>query len=74
VVVTGLFVVVAAFFGGNVASKLSQGGFDAPSEQSVHAANVLASEFHNGSDNFVILVHATSGNVDSPASPRPATP
>jgi RND superfamily putative drug exporter len=66
VVVTGLFVVVAAFFGGNVASKLSQGGFDAPSEQSVHAANVLASEFHNGSDNFVILVHATSGNVSSP--------
>jgi putative drug exporter of the RND superfamily len=67
VVVTGLFVVVAAFFGGNVASKLSQGGFDAPSEQSVHAANVLASEFHNGSDNFIILVHATAGNVDSPA-------
>jgi RND superfamily putative drug exporter len=66
VVVTGIFVIVAAFFGGNVASKLSQGGFDAPSEQSVHAANVLASEFHNGSDNFIILVHATSGNVDSP--------
>jgi RND superfamily putative drug exporter len=65
VVVTGIFVVVAAFFGGNVASKLSQGGFDAPSEQSVHAANVLASEFHSGSDNIIILVHATSGNVDS---------
>jgi putative drug exporter of the RND superfamily len=67
VVVTGLFVVVAAFFGGNVAGKLSQGGFDASSEQSVHAANVLASEFHNGSDNLVILVHATSGTVDSAA-------
>jgi RND superfamily putative drug exporter len=66
VVVTGLFVVVAAFFGGNVASKLSQGGFDAPSEQSVHAASVLASEFHNGSDNFIILVHATSDTVNSP--------
>jgi putative drug exporter of the RND superfamily len=66
VVVTGLFVVAAAFFGGNVASKLSQGGFDAPSEQSVHAANVLASEFHNGSDNLIILVHATSGHVNSP--------
>jgi RND superfamily putative drug exporter len=65
VVVTGIFVIVAAFFGGNVASKLSQGGFDAASEQSVHAADVLASEFHNGSDNFIILVHATSGNVDS---------
>jgi RND superfamily putative drug exporter len=67
VVVTGIFVVVAAFFGGNVAGKLSQGGFDASSEQSVHAANVLASEFHNGSDNLVILVRATSGTVDSAA-------
>ncbi len=65
--VTGLFVVVAAFFGGSVSSHLSQGGFDAPSEQSVHAANVLASEFHTGSDNIVLLVHATSGTVDSPS-------
>ena len=32
VLVAGLFVIVAAFFGGNVASKLSQGGFDAPSD------------------------------------------
>jgi len=64
VVITGLFVIVAAFFGGNVASKLSRGGFDAPSEQSVHAANILASEFHTGSDNLLVLVHATSGNVD----------
>jgi putative drug exporter of the RND superfamily len=66
VAVTGLFVVVAALFGGNVSSRLSQGGFDAPSEQSVHAANVLASEFHNGSDNIILLVHASSGTVDSP--------
>jgi RND superfamily putative drug exporter len=61
------FVIVAAFFGGTVSSRLSQGGFDAPSEQSVHAANVLASEFHNGSDNIILLVHATSGTVDSTA-------
>ncbi len=67
VVVTGLFVVVAGFFGGNVSSRLSQGGFDAPSEQSVHAANVLASEFHNGTDNIILLVHATTGTVDSAA-------
>jgi putative drug exporter of the RND superfamily len=65
-IATGLFVVLAALFGYNVSSRLSQGGFDAPSEQSVHAANVLASEFHNGSDNIVLLVHATSGTVDSP--------
>jgi RND superfamily putative drug exporter len=67
VAVTGLLVLVAAYFGGSVASRLSQGGFDAPSEQSVHAANILSSEFHNGSDNIVLLVHATSGNVDSAA-------
>jgi RND superfamily putative drug exporter len=67
VVVTGLFIVVAAALGGNVASSLSQGGFDAPSEQSVHAANVLASEFQNGSDNILILVRATSGTVNSRA-------
>jgi RND superfamily putative drug exporter len=65
VVVAGLFVVVAALFGGNAASRLSQGGFDAPSEESVHAANILASEFHNGSDNIILLVHASTGSVDS---------
>jgi len=56
---------VAAYFGGNVASSLSRGGFDAPTEQSVHAATVLAAEFHTGSDNIFILVHATSGTVNS---------
>jgi RND superfamily putative drug exporter len=66
-VITGLFVVVAAVFGGNVSSRLSQGGFDANSEQSVQAANVLASKFHDGADNIVLLVHARQGTVDSPA-------
>jgi putative drug exporter of the RND superfamily len=67
VVATGLLVVVAALFGGSVESHLSEGGFDAPSEQSVHAANVLAAEFHNGSDNVVLLVRASTGTVDSAA-------
>ncbi|HUC06442.1 MAG TPA: MMPL family transporter [Acidimicrobiales bacterium] len=68
VVITGLLVVVAAVFGIGVQSRLSQGGFDAPSEQSVHAATVLASEFHTGSDNIVLAVRATGGrNVDSAA-------
>ncbi len=67
VVVTGLFLVVAALFGGNVASRLSRGGFDVSSEESVHAATVLASEFHDGSDNILVLVHATSGTIDSAA-------
>jgi RND superfamily putative drug exporter len=65
IIATALFVVVAALLGGNVASRLSQGGFDAPSEQSVRAANILASEFHDGQDNIILLVRATSGTVDS---------
>jgi RND superfamily putative drug exporter len=65
-VLTGIFVVAAAALGGNVSSRLSQGGFDAPSEQSVHAADVLASEFHDGADNVVVLVRAQRGGVDSP--------
>ncbi|HEY6471484.1 MAG TPA: MMPL family transporter [Acidimicrobiales bacterium] len=64
---SGLFVVVAALFGGNVASRLSQGGFDANSEQSVRAADVLAAKFHDGADNFILLVHARHGTVDGPA-------
>jgi RND superfamily putative drug exporter len=67
IAVAVVFIAVAAAFGGNVSSRLSRGGFDAPSEQSVHAANVLASEFHTGSDNIVILIHARHGTVDSPA-------
>jgi RND superfamily putative drug exporter len=65
--ITVLLVVVAAFFGATVSSRLSQGGFDAPSEQSVHAATVLASEFHNGADNIVLLVRADHGTVNGPA-------
>jgi putative drug exporter of the RND superfamily len=70
---TGIFVIVAAFFGGNVASKLSRGGFDAPTEQSVRAATALDAQFHTGSDNLIILVHATSGNVDSAAAAAAGT-
>jgi RND superfamily putative drug exporter len=67
VVFTGIFVAAAAYFGGNVAPTLSRGGFDASTEQSVHAATALAAEFHTGSDNIFILVHATSGTVNSAA-------
>ncbi len=66
-VVTGLFVVVATALGGNVSNRLSQGGFDDPSEQSVQAANVLASKFDNGADNVVLLVTARHGTVDTPS-------
>ena len=65
--VSGLFVVAAALLGGNVSSRLSQGGFDASSEQSVQAADVLASKFHDGADNIVLLVHSRHGSVNTPA-------
>ncbi len=53
--------------GGTSPRGSPRGGFDVTSEQSVHAATVLASEFHDGSDNILVLVHATSGTIDSAA-------
>ena len=67
-VATGLFVVVAGRASGATSPPGSpRAGSTPPSEQSVQAADVLASEFHSGSDNFILLVHARHGTVDSPA-------
>jgi putative drug exporter of the RND superfamily len=64
--VTVMLVALAGFFGSSVTKVVSQGGFDAPNEQAVHAANVLAGEFHTGDANFAVLVTARHGNVNSP--------
>jgi putative drug exporter of the RND superfamily len=63
------FVAVLASFayGGNVASKLSTGGFTDPSASSSRAAAILDSQFHTGDPNLVLLVTARTGNVDSAA-------
>jgi RND superfamily putative drug exporter len=60
-------VVAAGALGGNVATHLSNGGFDNPSSESSRAATSLQRVFHTGSPNFVLLVSAKDGSVDTPA-------
>src|SRR5580692_9871473 len=63
-VVAGLFTAIAAVLGMGVTGHLTQGGSDAPSQESVRAADVLASQFHTGDSNFLVLVDARHGTVD----------
>jgi RND superfamily putative drug exporter len=62
-----LFTVAAAVFGSTVTRHLSEGGLDAPSEESVLAAQVLQNQFHTGDFNFVLLLTARQGTVSDPA-------
>ena len=53
-----LLVVVAAFaYGGNVATKLSNGGFTDPSSPSSRADAILDSQFHTGNANQIGRAH-----------------
>jgi RND superfamily putative drug exporter len=63
-VVAGIFTAIAAVLGMGVTGHLTQGGSDAPSQESVRAADVLASQFHTGDSNFLVLVDARHGTVD----------
>ncbi len=65
--VVGLFVVVAAALGGNVAKHLSSGGFNDPGAPSQRAENELRTVFHADQPNLVVLVTAKHGTVDDPA-------
>jgi putative drug exporter of the RND superfamily len=67
-VLTGLFVVLAAVFGFGVFDRLKTGGFDDPSSESSRAADVLTDEFGQGDPNVVLLATAADGDVDSAAS------
>ena len=58
-------VLVAGAFGGGVASRLSSGGFDDAGSESFQAEQAL--EAFGGESNFLLLVTARSGDVDSPA-------
>jgi RND superfamily putative drug exporter len=62
----GLFTLVAAVLGMGAGSHLVQGGSDAPSEESVQAAQVLQNQFHTGDSNFLVVVSARHGSVNSP--------
>ncbi len=65
---TLLFLVLAGAFGGNVASRLSNGGFQDPSMESRRAAAILDREFNAGNPNLILLVTAKGGSVDDPAT------
>ncbi len=67
---TVLFLVGAGIFGGSVASHLSVGGFEDPGTESATTAKVLLDRFGVGESDFVLLVTAPRGGVDSPAVAR----
>src|SRR5712692_6492994 len=67
---TLIVVIVAGLFGGKVADSLKPGGFDSPKVESLRAGNILGARFHQAPPNFVLLVTARTGTVDSPAVRR----
>ena len=68
VLVVGLLAVVAAgMFGADVASKLSNGGFEDPSSDGAKATAILDDHFGAGEPNVILLVRADGTSVDDPA-------
>jgi RND superfamily putative drug exporter len=64
-VLTLVGLLVAGGFGGGVAGRLSSGGFDDASSESFQAERAL--DRFGGESNFLLLVEAKAGTVDSPA-------
>src|SRR5947209_12374043 len=60
-----LFVLLSIALGSGVVSRMSGAGFSDPASASIRAERAVASEFHSGTPNFVLLVKASSG-VDAP--------
>ena len=54
-------------FGGDVATRLSNGGFDDPNAESTLARDRLLDSLGTGSPNVVLLVTADDGTVNDPA-------
>ena len=62
VLVVGLLAVIAAAtLGADVASKLSNGGFEDPSSDGAKATHILDDHFEAGEPNVILLVHADNG-------------
>ncbi len=57
---------LAGALGGDVASRLSSGGFNDPAAESSRAEDLLAERFGTGAPNLVLLVTANGGSVDQP--------
>ena len=59
---------LSALYGGGVHDKLSPGGFLDPGVESSRAAEAIAKQFPSAAQSdFVIMVTAKRGTVDSPA-------
>jgi RND superfamily putative drug exporter len=65
-VATLLGLVAAIVLGSGVFAGLTNGGFDDPDSESTRAIDTLDEEFDTGSADLVVIVTATSGNVDAP--------
>ena len=62
-----LLALIASFaYGGQVSTRLNNGGFADPSSPSSKAQDILDSKFHAGDPNLVLVVTATAGTVNSP--------
>jgi RND superfamily putative drug exporter len=66
-VVSGVILIAAAVLGVGAFGKLKSGGFTDPAAQSTKAQQLINSRF-GGQSNLVLLVHARTGTVDSPAA------
>ena len=60
-----LVFMLSGALGGNVAERLSSGGFEDPDAESSRADDILTEQFGAGAPNFLLLVTAKSGSVDS---------
>src|SRR5436309_2480738 len=60
-------IAIAGILGGGVVGKLSSGGFSNPNSESARAAAILHDRFGAASPNFILLVTARRGSVDTPA-------
>ena len=69
----GVFFVVAAVFGGNVADQLGRGGFDDPDAESTLARERLERDFGAGLPAYVLVVSPAGGGVDDPKVRAKAT-
>ncbi len=73
IVLTLLFMALAAVIGGDVQSQLKSAGFDDPNAESSHADAILTEEFSAGAPEVILLVTATGGDIDDPAVAAAAT-
>jgi putative drug exporter of the RND superfamily len=64
-VLAGVAFAAAAVVGVGAFGKLKNGGFDDPATESSRAKQVIETQF-GGRANLVLLVHASTGTVDSP--------